>query len=175
MNEEKLENMLGELGDALAEPVNPALAENIKQNIPYKLPHRTGLDTISIIIDLRVSRIAAAAAIVITCVLFLALFGGRDSKGGGIIEELKYALAGGLGKEWLSARVPEFYNYLVQQGREVTYYGDSINRDDKDAILMYWKQSDGTYRVVFADFRLKTVSAEELIGLQSQMLRKKGR
>jgi len=36
-------------------------------------------------------------------------------------------------------------------------------------------QPDGIYRVIYADFRLKTVGAEELIGLQSQMLQKKGR
>jgi len=176
MNEGKIENLLGELGDALAGPVNPALADNIKRNIPYKLPHRTGLDTISIIIDLRIGKLAAAAAIIIACVLFLVLFGGRDSKSNGIIEEFKYALAGdGLGKEWLSAGVPAFYNYLVGQGKEVTYYGDSIDRNDNNAILMHWKQADGSYRVVFADFRLKIVSAEELIELQSQMLKKKGR
>jgi hypothetical protein len=38
---------------------------------------------------------------------------------------------------------------------------------------MYWKLANGRYKVIFGDLSAKTVNAEELIDLQSQMLRNK--
>ena len=55
------------------------------------------------------------------------------------------------------------------------YYGDSIDPEDGDAVLVQWKLSDGRYRVILGDFRVRTVSAEELIKLQAQMLQKKAK
>jgi hypothetical protein len=55
------------------------------------------------------------------------------------------------------------------------YYGDSVDPQDSDAVLIQWKLSDGEYRVIFGDLREKTVSAEELIRLQAKMLRKKAK
>jgi len=62
---------------------------------------------------------------------------------------------------------------LVQEGKEVVYYGDSVDARDSNAVLMQWKVSDGKYKVVFRDFRIREVSAEELIRLQAQMLQKR--
>jgi len=55
------------------------------------------------------------------------------------------------------------------------YYGDVIDPADGNAVLMQWKLSDGSYRVIFADLREETISAEELIKLQAQMLQKKAK
>ena len=69
MREEKLEKLLNELADATAEQPRPGLAEDIRRRIPQQLsPHRGRMDTINIIIDLRISRLAAAAAIIITMI-----------------------------------------------------------------------------------------------------------
>ena len=38
---------------------------------------------------------------------------------------------------------------------------------------MHWKLSEGMYRVIFADFRMETVTGEQLVDLQAKMLQKK--
>jgi hypothetical protein len=67
------------------------------------------------------------------------------------------------------------YEYLVQTGKDVVYYGDSVDPQDNNAVLIQWKLSDGQYKVIFGDLREKTVSAEELIRLQARMLQKKAK
>ena len=178
MREEKLGKLLNELAERTAEPVRPGLAEDIKHRIPHRLmPHRGGMDTINIIIDLRVSKLAAAAAIIITMILLASFLGGRDSTGNGIYQDgkllAKYLLSGiGIGRGDVSAGRSK-YEYLVQQGKDVTYYGDSIDPGDSNAVLMQWKLCDDKYRVIFGDLRAGEVTAEELIKLQARMLQKK--
>lgn len=180
MKEEKLEKLLNELADA-TEPVPPHLVEDIKHQIPQQLlPHRGGLDTVNIIIDLRISRLAAVAAIIIMMILFANFFGGRSQAGDGIYQNgkllLKYCLGGiGADRGDVLATAKSRYEYLAQTGKDVVYYGDSIDPEDSNAVLIQWKLSDGEYKVVFGDLREKTVSAEELIRLQARMLQKKAR
>ena len=180
MNEEKLEKLLNELADAAAEPAPSYLAEEIKHQIPQQLsPHRGGLDTVNIIIDLRVSKLAAAAVIVLTMVVFANFFGGRSPADGGLYRNgkllVKYCL-GGMGAERGNvAAARARYDYLVQTGKDALYYGDSIDPSDNNAVLIQWKVSDGQYKVVFGDLREETVSAEELIRLQGQMLQKRAK
>lgn len=179
MEEEKLGKLLNELADTTAEPADPDLAEDIKNHIPRRLgPHRGGIDTIKIMIDLRVSKVAAAAAIIITTLLFATFLGGRGSTGDSIYQDSKllieYCLVGdGIARSDVLAGGAKFYEYLVRQGRDAAYYGHSIDPDDKDAVLIQWKLDKGRYRVIFGDLRTKTVTAEELIKLQARMLQKK--
>ncbi len=174
MNEQDVEKLLGQLADATAEPVDATLAQGIKQHIPHKLTHWSGLDTMNIIIDLRISKLAAAAAIIITMAFFVVLFAGRDTAGNGILGELKYVFAAeGLDGGGFSKAVPELYKYLAQQGKEVTYYENAMHIDVPDAIVMHWRLPDGSYGVVFANRGLKTVDADELIRLQAAMLKNK--
>ena len=65
------------------------------------------------------------------------------------------------------------YEQLVSQGREAVYYGEGIDRQDSNSIVMHWKVSEGEYRVMFGDMREKKVSTEELVKLQAAMLQKK--
>jgi len=176
MKEEKLGKLLNELGERTVEPVRPGLAEDIKHQIPHSLvPHRGSMDTINIIIDLRISKLAAAAVIIITMILLANFFGGRDSIGNGIYQDskllIKYCL-GGVGKSNMLAGRSK-YEYLVHQGKDVVYYGDSIDPEDGNAVLMQWKLSDDKYKIIFGDLREKEVSAEELIELQARMLQRK--
>ena len=178
MREEKLEKLLNELADATAEQPRPGLAEDIKRRMPQQLsPHRGRMDTINIIIDLRISRLAAAAAIIITMILLANFLGGRDLTGSGVYQDsrllVRYFLVGEkLGRGSLSAGRSR-YEYLVGKGKDAVYYGDVIDPADGNAVLMQWKLSDGSYRVIFADLREETISAEELIKLQAQMLQGK--
>jgi hypothetical protein len=180
MSEEKLEKLLNELANATAEAAPSHLAEDIKQQIPQQLPHhKGGLDTVNIIIDLRISRLAAAAAIIVTMLLFANFFGGRSQAGDSIYQNskllIKYCL-GGIGADRSNVLTAKSrYEYLVQSGRDVVYYGDSVDPQDSNAVLIQWKLSDGQYKVVFGDLREETVSAEELIKLQAQMLQKKAK
>jgi hypothetical protein len=180
MNEEKLGKLLNELADATAEPVHPYLAEEIKHQIPQQLsPHRGGLDTVNIIIDLRIGKLAAAAAIIVTMILFANFFGGRNQGSDGIYQSgkllVEYCL-GGIGADRTNVLTAKSrYEYLAQTGKDVVYYGDSVDPQDSDAVLIQWKLSDGEYKVIFGDLREETVSAEELIRLQARMLQKKAK
>ena len=176
MREDELKKLLNELSDATAERVRGGLAEEIKHQIPDRLvPHRGGMDTINIIIDLRISKLAAAAVIIITMILLAHLFGGRDLTSGGIYQDSKllarYLLGGGsVGRSDELASMSKLYEH-----RDAAYYGDSIDPEDGNAVLMHWKLSDDKYRVIFGDLREMEVSAEELIKLQSRMLQKRAK
>lgn len=182
MSEEKLEKLLNELADATAEPAPSYLAEEIKHQIPQQLsPHRGGLDTVNIIIDLRISKLAAAAVIVLTMVVFVNFFGGRSPADGSLYRNgkllVEYCL-GGMGAERSNiAAARARYEYLIQSQNftDVVYYGDSVDPSDSNAVLLQWKVSDGEYKVVFGDLREETVSAGELIRLQGQMLQKRAK
>jgi len=169
------------LSDATAEQVQPGLAEEIKQQIPERLvPHRRGMDTINIIIDLRISKLAAAAVIIITMILLAHLLGGRDLTSGGIYRDgrllTRYLLGGGsVDRSDVLVGMSELCEHLVQEGKDVVYYGDSIDPEDGNAVLVHWRLSDGKYKVIFGDLREREVSAEELIKLQSRMLQKKAK
>ena len=178
MEEEKLGKLLDELTERTAETVRPGLADDIKGRILHKLaPHRGGMDTINIIIDLRISKLAAAAAIIITMVLCANFLGGGISTNGSIYRDgktlVKYFLGGsGIGGSEVSVYESK-YEHLVQEGKDVVYYGDSVDPKDSNSALMQWKLPDGRYKVIFRDLREETVSAEELIKLQSRMLQKR--
>jgi hypothetical protein len=180
VREEKLGKLLNELADATAEPVHPYLAEDIKHQIPQQLsPHKGGMDTVNIIIDLRISKLAAAAAIIVTMILFANFFGGQSPADGGIYQNgkllIKYCL-GGIGADRSNVLTAKSrYEYLAQRVKDVVYYGDSIDPQDSNAVLIQWKLPDGQYRVVFGDLREEMVSAEELIRLQARMLQKKAK
>ena len=65
-NDKEIKELLNQLTVATTEPVPPALGENIKRQIPHRLsPHWVGRDTISIIVHLKINKLAAAAAIII--------------------------------------------------------------------------------------------------------------
>lgn len=180
MEKERLENLLNELAERTAEPVRPSLAEDIKRRIPSHLAtHRGGLDTIRIIIDLRVSKLAAAAVIIATMILCTTFFGGADSAGGGLYQDSKmlltYFLKGSIGTNKHMLEQLQESSDFFQNGREVVYYGDSVKGKDKDALLMHWKISENRYRVICGDFRTEVVNAERLIKLQAEMLQKKSK
>ena len=176
MEQEQIKELLNELADVTTEPVRPGLGEEIKNRIPQKLsPHKGGTDTIHIVINLRISKLAAAAVIIITIILCAGLFGGRDWASDGIVDGLWDSLA------WLGAgradvlAVRSKYEDLARQGKNVVYYGDSIEPGDSSAVLMQLKLPDGRYRVVFADGSTAIVNTEELADLLSRMLQKRTR
>ena len=178
MKKEELEGLLNELARRGAEPVRPDLGEDIKQQIPHRLVrHKIGWDTVNIIIDLRMSRSVAAAAIIITMILLLNLFGGRDSTGGGILQDgvllIKYwGRAEGVDGHDISAGRLR-YEYLLQRGEDVAWYGSWIDPRDSNAVLIQYKLPDGRHQVVFTDGRERQVDAEELIELLTGMLQQK--
>ncbi|MFH1716669.1 MAG: hypothetical protein ABIF19_04915 [Planctomycetota bacterium] len=174
MTEERIEQLLHELGRRTVEPVRPGLAEEIKQHIPPKLHrHRIGWETVSIIIDLRLSRSAAAAAIVVTMILLLNLFADRDQAGGGILRDsvlvIKYW--GGAGKTDTSV-IRSKYEHLLERGADVTWYGDRIDPKDRGAILMQQKLSDGRYLITLTDGSERETDSDGLIRLLGRMLQK---
>ena len=175
MEEEKIKEMLNELGGWTAEPVRPGLCEEIKQRIPHRLSrHKIGWDTVNIIIDLRLSKSVAAAVIIITMILLLNLFGGRDSTGGGIIKDSVFLIKywGGSGDDHVSISRTR-YVHLLERGENVVWYGDSVDIMDANAVLMQYELPDGKYELTFADGQEKLVDTEQLANVLSEMLEKR--
>ncbi len=175
MGKEELKELLNKLPDVMTEPVPQRLGEEIKRQIPQKLsPHRGGINTINIIIDFRINKLAAAAAIIITIIFCATFLGGRDSTGSGMLQDsmllIKYL--GAADTSNISAG-RAIYEHLLQRGENVVWYGDRLSPKDNSAVLMQRKLADGKYEVMFVDGREKQVSAEELITLLSDMLQKK--
>ena len=175
MKEEQINELLNELGRQVTEPASPKLGEELKQRIPHRLSrHKIGWDTVNIIIDLRLSKSVAAAVIIVTMILLLNLFGGRDSAGDGIIKDgmllIKYW--GSSGEDQLSISRTK-YEHLLDRGENVIWYGDSIDIKDANAVLMQHKLPDGKYELTFVDGHEKQVNTEQLANLLSRMLEKR--
>lgn len=177
MGKEELKELLNKLPVATTEPVRPGLAEDIKRQIPQKLsPHRGGINTINIIIDFRINKLAAAAAIIITIIFCATFLGGRDSTGGSVLQDsmllIKYL--GAADASVISAGRSK-YEHLLQRGEDVVWYGDRLSPKDSNAVLMQRKLDDGMYEVMFIDGQEKQVTTEELLQLLTRMLQRKAK
>ncbi|MHC4738605.1 MAG: hypothetical protein ACYS9Y_06850 [Planctomycetota bacterium] len=63
-----------------------------------------------------------------------------------------------------------FYDKLISEKKDVTYYGDKITIEDSSKVLMRWKISDDKYRVVLGNLTRKSVTVEELAELEKLIL-----
>ncbi len=177
MNEEELKQSLNELADMTTEHVRDGLAEDIKQRIGHGLVrgHHGRMDTVNVMIDLRISKLTAAAAIILVIILCGSFLSARDSSSEGVLKDtkmmVKYFLGGGVKSNILAGKSK--YEYLARRGEDIAFYGDSIDPDDSNAVMVQWRLDNGQYRVIFGDLREETVTADELIKLQSRMLRSK--
>ncbi|MBM4025388.1 MAG: hypothetical protein FJ280_08265 [Planctomycetes bacterium] len=174
MDTRKTVDRLRALAEHGIERARPELAEQIRACIPYRLiPHR--MDTINIIVDLRISRVVAAAVILLAMLIIGSFFGGRDTAGMQMYEDgkllLRYTLRGekAYNAEFLG-NLARFRDELVAQGREVVYYGEQAKLKDPCAIIMHWKLPDDRYGVILGDLTTRTVGAKTLISLQAHML-----
>lgn len=177
MGTEDIKRDLKGLAERGIEPAPRGLVERIKSHIPQRLVlHRW--DTVSIIVDFRISRIGAAAAIILALVVAGGVFGGREGIGASVLRDsrlfLQYKLRG---ESVSSSLAPEdvmrLRDGLLAQGREVVCYSENPTAADKFSILMYWKLSGDDYCVVMGDLSTRTVSAKALIRLQTYMLQKR--
>jgi len=172
MEDRKVHELLTELGRRLPDPVRPGLGEEIKQHIPHRLSrHKIRWDTVNIIIDLRLSKSVAAAAIIIAMILLLNLLGGRDSSVRGLVQD-SVLLVKYWGREDISA-VRSKYEYMLHRGEYVKWYGDAIDTKDSRAVLMQQRLPDGRYIITFVDGGEKEVDSGELVELLAQMLQEK--
>jgi hypothetical protein len=175
MKEEQINELLNELGPRIKESVRPGLGEEIKQRIPHRLSrHKIGWETVNIIIDLRLSKSVAAAVIIITMILLLNLFGGRESTGVGIIKDgmLLINYWRGIDENQVSI-IRSKYEHLLDRGENVIWYGDSIDVKDANSVLMQRKLPDGKYELTFADGHEEQVNSEQLVKLLTRMLEKR--
>jgi len=179
MKDEKVEKLLYELADATPEQPPAELAEDIKNRIPQQFSRlKKKMDTVNIIIDLRVNKLAAAAVIIVSMILLANIFSGKDTGGAGLLQESKLLIRYFLAKDNdqrgdVLLEMSNIYKSLIEEGKEVVYYGGRISATDGNSVLMHWKLEDGRYRVIFTDSRIKTVNADELIKLQAEMLQNK--
>jgi len=180
METEKIQQRLVQMTRMTEEPVREDLAEDIKRHIPNKLNHhRKGFDGINIIIDLRISKLAAAVIIIATLIVSASLFNTHDNSAG-LIQEGKLMVRYLLGKsetkapsEYYLNYYHDYYNELLKEGKEVVYYGENSLPADANSIIIHWKVSEDTYNVVFGNLEMKTLNSEQLIQIQAQMLQKR--
>jgi hypothetical protein len=64
-----------------------------------------------------------------------------------------------------------FYMMLGKDRKEPVYYGQSVDPDDAEAVLMRWKVSEDKFRVIFGDLSALDVSADELAELEKSPLK----
>ena len=177
MGTQKIEDLLRRLAERGIERARPEFVQEIKARIPSRLIPRS-MDTINIIVDLRISRVAAAAAILLAVLILGRFVGGRDATGAKVYEDgkllLRYTLGGenACQAEFLG-NLAQFRDELAAQGREVVYYGRTANLKDPCAVLMHWKLSEDKYGVILGDLTARTVSAKTLITLQDHMLQER--
>ena len=170
-------DLLQRLPKCLAESVPSDLGRRIKQQIPQRLlPHRWGGETVNIIVHLRISRLTALAAIVLTLVLCARFYRDSDpARSTRLYDDFKILLNLLPGKEGTQADVQasllRFQNTLAAKGFDVVYLDNAFASDFAQALLMYWKLPSGEYNVIYRDLRMVKVDAEELIKLQSEMIR----
>jgi hypothetical protein len=65
------------------------------------------------------------------------------------------------------------YASMVQDGNDPAYYGDKVTAEFPHAVLMRWKISDNTYRVIFGDLSIGQAATEEMAKLESAPLNTK--
>jgi len=177
MNTSRIEELLRKLPGRAIERARSGLAVEIKERIPERLsPHR--MDTINIIVDLRISRLTAAAAIFLAVLVIGVFFGGREVLGHRTFEDgkllLKYTLAGEKAcRADVLSGLARFRDELVAQGKEVVYYEKNVNLSDRYAVVMHWKISDNEYGVILGDLSARTIPARTLIRLQARMLQER--
>jgi hypothetical protein len=176
MDKEKFEELFHQLKDASSEPARVELSGRIKEHIPESMPQHRGLDSINIMIDLRISRLAAAAAIIITVIL-CASFLSWDSSDNNLYQDgkmlLEYWFKGERAQDNVFRDTSELLKRLVPEDKEnVEYFGDVVKPGDSEAVLMYWKLDDGRYEVIFGDLKVRTLTADELLKAQGSMLKK---
>lgn len=59
-----------------------------------------------------------------------------------------------------------FFGKLKKEQSEVAYYGEKLQADHPDMVLLRWLQSDGQYRVVFGDLRVEMLAPAVLEELE---------
>ena len=60
-----------------------------------------------------------------------------------------------------------FYEKLGREKRDVAYHGDVVGADDAERVLLRWKVTNDSYRVVRADLRCETVTRVQLAALET--------
>jgi len=179
MGTQRIEELLRALGAHGIDRARPELAQEIKGRIPRRLtPHRA--DLLAILAEVRISRLAAAATILLALLAAGSFFGGANAVGTQMYEDskllLQYTLAGeNAGRSRILSNLMQFRDDMAAQGREVVFYGDGVDLNDRYCLVMHWKLSDDKYGVVLGDLSARTISSDMLIRLQSYMLQERAR
>jgi hypothetical protein len=175
MSLKETQDKLRDLAQCIAEPIPTELGEKIRRRIPRRLHHHWGKDAVNIIIHFRISRLTAVITILLTLVACWILFGPSDRGDTPLYREI-------IGMDWLPGEDADYdvvrsavqtrYRWLIEQGYEAEYYGDIIDFQNDEDMVLYWRIDEERYRVIFADLKPRIVSAKELVHLQTQMLKR---
>jgi outer membrane lipoprotein-sorting protein len=59
--------------------------------------------------------------------------------------------------------ISAFYTKLLEENKELEYYGDKVTVEDTDTELMRWQIAEGEYRVIYGDLRTENVVDKEML------------
>jgi hypothetical protein len=167
----RLENLLLELARRTGEAAPAGLGERIKHHIPIKHISGGWGNGINIMVHLKISRMAAVAAIILSLIVFGSLFSSKSWSEAEWVQDVRSTIRDALGTGGAKVDLAKMYQDLANSGVEVVYFERNANSLDPTLVLMYWKLPEGDYRVVFSNGRVIRAGPEMLIGLQAQMIR----
>ena len=61
-----------------------------------------------------------------------------------------------------------FHMKLMQDKKDVAYFGETVTPADTDAVLMRWKLDNGQYRVIFGDLTVAEMAYDDLRQIEPQ-------
>ncbi len=172
MTGSRLEDLLRELGRREVEPAPQALGERIKHHIPIRHgAYGWGRGPINIMVHLKISRMAAVVAIVLSLIVFGGFFSSHSWSDAEWYQDIRSMVRNALGEGGSEVDLARVYEDLANSGVEVEYFERNANSQDPTLILMYWKLPEGDYRVVFSNGRVIRATPEMLIQMQAQTIR----
>jgi len=63
-----------------------------------------------------------------------------------------------------------YYAQLMNENKDVAYYGDTVSAEHPHAVLMRWRGDDDQYRVIMGDLTIRAATGEELAELEAMPL-----
>ena len=175
MKNDTIENNLHKISNQTNCPAPNHLCANIKKQLDTQADSPAKpKGHINIVIDLRINKYVAAAAIIISTIMFANLLNLHSDRT--LYSETKIVLQSLLHKNSHHADFSDFKKLcekLKAAGHQIEYLGDTADRSDPDSILMYTKLADGNFSVRFINLRTEIFTSQELIAHQTKLLQKK--
>ncbi len=173
MKKDIIENNLHKISGQTNCPAPNHLCDDIKKQLDTPAAAKPK-GHINIVIDLRINKYVAAAAIIISIIMFANLL--NLHSGQTLYNETKIVLQSLLHKDSGHTDFSDFKKLckkLKSAGHKIEYLGDTADLKNPDSILMYTKLEGDRYSVRFINLRTEIFTSKQLIAHQTRLLQSK--